>query len=89
MFTRSWNSAHSSMCTYVSLCHYEVIVNDVKKFGGSVKELIDASHHSAVKLIELLVNNFSSYKDIAVYKGRRGLHCFIAIIMLLSMRGPT
>ena len=70
---------------HVSLCHYDVIINDAKKFGGSVQELVDASHHSAVKLIELLVSNFSSYKDVAVYKGRRGLQCF----MLLSMRGPT
>ena len=77
MFARSWNSAHSSMCMYVSLSHYEVVVNDAKKFGGSVQELVDASQHSAVKLIKLLVDNFSSYKDVAVYKGRRGLRCFV------------
>lgn len=43
----------------------------IQKFGGSVQELVDASQHSAVKLIKLLVDNFSSYKDVAVYKGRR------------------
>lgn len=45
----------------------------IQKFGGSVQNLISEAHHSAAKLIELLVNNFSSYKDVAMYKGRKGL----------------
>ena len=38
-----------------------------------MENLITEAHHSAAKLIELLVNNFSSYKDVAMYKGRKGL----------------
>ena len=47
-----------------------------------MQELVDASQHSAVKLIKLLVDNFSSYKDVAVYKGRRGLWCFLCCYVI-------
>ena len=71
MFARSWNSAHSGMdMLYASYCCTSIY--DAKKFGGSVQELVVRSSYSAAKLIELLVNNFSSYNDTAEYKGRKG-----------------
>ncbi|XP_065912490.1 queuosine 5'-phosphate N-glycosylase/hydrolase-like isoform X2 [Dysidea avara] len=43
----------------------------IEKFGGSVQELVKESGQSAIKLVELLFNNFSSFRDVAVYKGQK------------------
>lgn len=44
------------------------------KFGGKVSELICQSEKSAEKLVSLLANNFRSYRDVATYNGRTGVH---------------
>ncbi|KAL5515758.1 hypothetical protein EMCRGX_G000974 [Ephydatia muelleri] len=42
-----------------------------ERFAGSVKQLVAAASGSVQKLIGLLAQNFSSYCDVAEYKGRQ------------------
>lgn len=42
-----------------------------EKFAGSVQNLLTMAKQSVQKLIELLAHNFSSYCDVAEYKGRQ------------------
>ncbi|XP_069589708.1 queuosine 5'-phosphate N-glycosylase/hydrolase-like isoform X2 [Ranitomeya imitator] len=43
----------------------------MEKFGGSFLNCVKKSEKSAVKLLELVVENFPSYRDEAVYQGKK------------------
>ena len=44
-----------------------------QKFAGSVRQLVVAANGSAQRLLGLLAQNFSSYCDVAHYRGRQGM----------------
>lgn len=44
----------------------------LQKFNGSVANLLEQCARSGRKLVDLVVNNFESYRDVATYKGAKG-----------------
>ena len=44
----------------------------LQEFDGEVSELVRRSNKSAQKMVDLLVEHFSSFRDVATYKGRKG-----------------
>ncbi len=42
-----------------------------KKYDGQAARLVERAERSAVRLVELLVQDFSSFRDEALYRGRR------------------
>jgi hypothetical protein len=40
-------------------------------FGGSAAALVRAAHHSAVRLVELVLQHFPGFRDASVYRGRQ------------------
>lgn len=57
-----------------------------EKFGGSFKNCILQANKSAQKLIEIVVNNFSSYNDEAEFMGRKGNESFSIFIEYFSVK---
>lgn len=56
-----------------------------ERFGGHTPNLIDAAKHDAVKLIELLLANFPSYRDVAIYDGQEVVFLKIAHLLALDL----
>lgn len=48
----------------------EIGLNMTSKFGGKAKNLIDEANGDAQKLLELIVQNFPSFLDTAIYKAK-------------------
>ncbi len=55
-----------------------------KYFGGQAANLIEAADRDAVKLFEILVKYFPSYKDVATYKGKEVVFLKIAHLLALD-----
>ena len=51
---------------------YLTNVSLFQEFDGKVSELIRRSERSAQKLVSLLVQYFSSFRDVGMYRGRKG-----------------
>lgn len=47
-----------------------------EKFSGSFVNVIKMADKSAEKLIQLVVDNFSSYDDTATFEGKKGFESF-------------
>lgn len=43
----------------------------LKKYDGHFKNVIRAANFDAVKLVELIINDFPSFRDVALYDGRK------------------
>lgn len=43
----------------------------IEKFGGEIKNLIEKGERDALKLLDVIVNNFPSFNDFAIYKGNK------------------
>lgn len=48
------------------------IMSILQEFDGKVSELIRRSENSAQKLVCLLVQYFPSFRDVGMYRGRKG-----------------
>ncbi|MFA5878227.1 MAG: queuosine salvage family protein [Candidatus Staskawiczbacteria bacterium] len=49
---------------------HEIGENMANKYGGRVRNLINEANNDAPKLLDLILQNFSSFQDTAVYKGK-------------------
>ncbi len=49
----------------------------MQKFGGSFANCIRLCNESAQTLIKMIVSNFASFQDTAVYKGKTGISTII------------
>lgn len=56
-----------------------------ERFGGNIINLIDKAEHDAVRLVELLVENFPSYRDAALYDGQEVVFFKIAHLLALDL----
>jgi len=44
----------------------------LQKFGGSFVNVIAECHGSAVKLLQLIIDNFPTFRDVATFNGKTG-----------------
>jgi hypothetical protein len=65
--------AGTVLCAVSSLCTFIVCTTCAQKFGGKFRNMLDACDHSAVRLIQLVVDNIDSYRDVAQYQGCTGV----------------
>ena len=56
-----------------------------ERFGGQAANLIEASDRDAVKLLNLLIQYFPSYKDVTTYNGREVVFLKIAHLLALDL----
>lgn len=56
--------------------------NIINIVTGTFVECIKSSNYDANKLVELLFNEFESYRDEAIYKDIKGNYTYILIIIL-------
>ena len=57
-----------------------MIVVVLQKWNGSFYNCLEKANKSAISLLNIIVDNFKSYQDVATYKGTQGKTKYIKFL---------